>query len=426
MSTDNTYAHGDYSWWREARFGMFIHWGLYAVLGRHEWVQSREKIAPEVYETYQEYFNPDLFEPREWARLARQAGMKYLVITAKHHEGFCMWDTKCTDYKVRHDYLREVLDAYRAEGLRVGIYYSLIDWHHPDFIIDINHPLFGHPERDAMNRQRSQKRYAAYMREQVTELLTDYGRIDVLWFDFSYPREDGFGKGRDDWESTELLQLIRRLQPDVLVDDRLDLPGAGDFISPEQYVPVNGIRSLAGELLPWEGCQTFSGAWGYHRDEQTWKSTQDLIGMLVKHVSRGGNLLLNVGPTARGYFDYRAVEALESIGAWMRYHSRALYGCTLAPIDCPEPEHCRYTYHPATRRLYLHLFAWPQKFLLLPELRGRVKHAQFLHDGSEVVMFNPPIRTSNMIASTPESTLTLLLPPVQPKVEIPVIELFLA
>jgi alpha-L-fucosidase len=420
------YPHGDRTWWQEARFGMFIHWGLYSVLGRHEWVQNRESIPPEVYEKYQEFFEPDLFNPQEWARMAKNAGMKYLVITAKHHEGFCMFDSKYTDYKARRDYIREVVDAYRAEGLRVGFYYSLLDWHHPQFRIDCFHPLYVKPGWEQLNQQRDQKKYTEYMRQQVRELLTNYGKIDILWFDFSYPSKDGTGKGREDWESEKLLKLIRSLQPDILLDDRMDLPGDGDFQSPEQYVPARGIRDENGALLPWEGCQTFSGSWGYHRDEQTWKTPHDLITMLVNHVSRGGNLLLNVGPTARGYFDQRAQASLEAIGAWMKFHSPSIYGCTIAPEEYPEPEHCRYTYNPVTGRLFLHLYSWPQKFLHLPQLAGKVKFARFLHDGSEILRKEPvALPHGHMNAAVGSDVLTLVLPPVAPKVEVPVIEIFL-
>ncbi len=416
------YPHGDRSWWSAARFGMFIHWGLYSVPARHEWVQSREKIPPEEYEKYQAYFDPDRFDPARWARLARAAGMKYVVLTAKHHEGFCMWDTRFTDYKAKRDYVRAVLEAFRAEGLRTGLYYSLLDWHHPDFVVDCNHPLRD-GDRAELNRSRDQKKYAKYMRDQVTELLTQYGPIDVIWFDFTYDHPDG--KGPEDWESEELLQLLRKLRPEILIDDRLGLPGAGDFESPEQYVPSDGVRDAEGNLAPWEGCQTFSGSWGYHRDEQSWKTPKQLIEMLVDHVSRGGNLLLNVGPDARGEIDFRAENALKSIAAWMERHDRSIYGCTIAPREFPEPENCRYTWNPETRRLYVHLKSFPVKFLHLEKLQGKVKFARFLHDGSEIRMQPPAALHNCMSAKTAEDTLTLVMPAAVPPVEVPVVELFL-
>lgn len=418
------YKHGNYTWWQNARFGMFIHWGLYSVPARHEWVQTYEKVPTEKYGKYRNYFDYDRFEPKEWARLASEAGMKYFVITAKHHEGFCLWNSKYTEYKPERDLLREVIDAFRSEGLHVGLYYSLIDWHHPDFVIDGNHPLCDLPTREKLNRKRDQKKYAVYMRNQVKELLCNYGKIDVIWFDFSYPGKDG--KGCDDWESEKLLKLVRSLQPDILINDRLDLEGAGDFSSPEQYVPRDGIRDADGKLLPWEGCQTFSGSWGYHRDELTWKSGKQLIEMLINHVSRGGNLLLNVGPTSRGNLDCRAVNVLQSIAIWMQDNDRAIYGCTIAPEKFIEPENCRYTWNPLSKRLYLHLMTWPTKFVHLKNLVGKLEFARFLHDGSEI-NFKLPQKNphGHMTAQTDSETVTLTLPPTPPPCEIPVIELIL-
>ncbi len=422
------YGHGDYSWWREARFGMFIHWGLYSMPARHEWIRHHEKICNEDYQKYFDHFDPDMYNPAEWAKAAKAAGMKYVVFTAKHHEGFCMWDSKYTDYKVTNtpcgkDLLRELLDAFRAEGIRTGLYYSLIDWHHPEFPVDDMHPLREVEEENEKNKKRDVKKYAKYMRDQVTELLTGYGPIDVIWFDFSYPKAKR-GKGCKDWESEKMIKLLRKLQPNILVDDRLDLPEAGDFRSPEQYVPTNGIRDDKGELVPWEGCQTFSGSWGYHRDETSWKSNRMLIEMLIQHVSRGGNLLMNVGPTSRGYLDKRAMNALQGYADWMKYHSRSIYGCTLAPEGIAEPENCCYTYNPETNRLYLHLLVWPFKFIHLPDLAGKVEYVQLLTDGSEI-FFRDSSKAVHMNENAPTNAISLDLPPVKPDTEIPVIEIFL-
>ncbi len=422
------YPHGDRSWWQEARFGMFIHWGLYAMPARHEWIRNYEHISNEDYQKYFDRFDPDMYNPAEWARMARAAGMKYVVFTAKHHEGFCMWDSKYTDYKVTNtpcgrDLLRELLEAFRAEGIRTGLYYSLIDWHHPEFTVDDYHPLRDVAEENERNKSRDMSKYAEYMHNQVTELLTEYGKIDVIWFDFSYPQSER-GKGHNDWKSEDLIKLIRKLQPDILIDDRLDLPGSADFQSPEQYVPSNGIRNEKGELLPWEGCQTFSGSWGYHRDESSWKNNKMLVEILIRNVSRGGNLLMNVGPTARGYLDHRAVAALDGYAEWMKYHARSIYGCTLAPAEFPEPENCRYTYNPKTNRLYLHLLVWPFKFIHLPNLAGKVEYVQLLTDGSEI-LFRDSSTAVHMNESAPAGAVSLDLPPIQPNTEIPVIEIFL-
>ncbi len=417
---------GDIGWFVHDRFGMFIHWGLYAMPARHEWVRNYEGIRDPEYRIYFELFNPDLFQPREWARAASAAGMKYVVITTKHHEGFCLWDSRYTDYKATRtpagrDLLREMVDAFRAEGLRIGFYYSLLDWHHPDFIIDRLHPHFSDPDRKEQNTGRDPRRYAQYMRDQVTELLTGYGKIDIIWFDFSYPGENG--KGRDDWESEKLLHLVRELQPEIIVNNRLDLPGMGDVLTPEQFTPEEWPKDETGRPAVWEGCQTFSGSWGYHRDENTWKSRRMCIEMLINHVSRGGNLLMNVGPTARGYFDARALDRLEGFAEWMRYHSRAIYGCTAAPDEWRAPQDCRYTWNPETRRLYLHLFAWPYKHVRLVGLGGKVRYAQLLNDGSEIRRPHDQMLVSQVKAA--QEDLVLELPVTPPPVEVPVIELFL-
>ena len=230
------YGKGDTGWFVKDRLGMFIHWGTYALAARHEWVKNRERITDEEYQKYFNHFSPDLYDPKEWARLAKQAGMKYFVVTTKHHEGFCLWDSKYTDYKATNtpwgkDLLRPMVDAFRAEGLKVGFYYSLLDWHHPEFPVDRRHPQRDDMEFREKTKDRDVRKYAEYMRNQVEELLTQFGTIDILWFDFSYPGEDG--KGRDDWESEKLIELVRRLQPNVIVDNRLDLPGAADIITPD-------------------------------------------------------------------------------------------------------------------------------------------------------------------------------------------------
>lgn len=429
---DISTLRGDTSWFVRDRLGMFIHWGLYAMPARHEWVRHTEAIPTETYDSkYFTRFDPDRCDPQAWAAAAADAGMKYVVITAKHHEGFCLWDSKYTDYKAtntpaKRDLLRPLVDAFRARGIRIGLYYSLIDWHHPDCLIDQHiGPYRAHPDREKMNVGRVQSRYAKYMRDQVTELLTQYGDIDVLWFDFSYPKPDGSGKGKADWESEELLKTVRTLRPSVILDDRLDLPYGWDIKTPEQYQPRERVQH-EGKDVVWEACQTFSGSWGYHRDESTWKSVDQLVQMLIDTVSKGGNLLLNVGPTARGEFDDRALERLSGIGRWMKAHQRSIYGCTAAPSDIPTPTDCRLTWNPQTRRLYIHCFVWPFKHLWLDGLADRVQYAQFLHDGSEVAI-KAPGRTADHCnpAATTANTLLLELPTPRPEVTVPVIELFL-
>ena len=427
---------GDTAWFTRDRFGMFIHWGLYSMPARHEWVKTREMIPEEKYDKYFKYFDPDLFDAREWARQAKAAGMKYAVLTTKHHEGFCMFDSQYTDYKCTNtpagrDLVREYVDAFRAEGLHVGFYYSLIDWHHPDFPIDMLHPRREDPDAYEQSKNRDMHKYAEYMRNQVTELLTNYGKIDILWFDFSYSKNNGTGdkawmkgKGKDDWEAEELIATARRLQPDIIIDNRTELEQ--DLWTPEQFQPTSWVRHKeTGELVTWEACQTFSGSWGYYRDEQTWKSPEMLIRMLVNTVALGGNLLMNVGPTSRGEFDYRAQDALKVYADWMHGNSRAIYNCTMAEPEFVAPADCRYTQSVDDKRLYLHLFAYPFAHIALNGLAGKVDYAQFLHDGSEVKFTEGKVDHFSAEAIANPDQLILELPPVKPNVIVPVIELFL-
>lgn len=419
---------GDTSWFVHDRFGMFIHWGLYALPARHEWVKSRERIDDDHYRRYLERFNPDLYDPHAWAAAARNAGMKYVVLTSKHHEGFCLWDSQYTDYNVTNtpygrDLIQPFVEAFRAAGLRVGFYYSLLDWHHPDFPIDVFHPLRDRPDVADLNAGRDMRRYAAYMRDQVRELLTRF-EPDIIWYDFSYPNHsyNGLpGKGHADWESEHLLQLTRELRPSIIVNNRLDLPrDLIDLHTPEQVQPRDWVR-VDGEPVVWEACQTFSGSWGYHRDETSWKSPEQLIKMLINTVACGGNLLMNVGPTARGAFDDRALEALQVYADWVRLHARSIYGCTQS--DYRAPSGCRFTQN--GDRLYLHIFDWPFRHIYLDGLAGKVAYAHLLNDASEVGMIAPGGQSDHMRPHVPDGTLLLELPVVRPNVIVPVVELFL-
>jgi alpha-L-fucosidase len=417
-------------WFTESRFGMFVHWGLYALPARHEWVMSREHTSVADYEKYFQHFDPDLYDPREWARAAKAAGMKYVVLTTKHHEGFCLWDSALTDYKSTktpsgQDLVASYVEALREQDLKVGFYHSLIDWHHPDFPIDGFHPERDNPEAAKLNEGRDIARYREYLHGQVRELLTNYGRIDYLFFDFSYTPEDHKdiwgSKGREAWGSEELLKIVRELQPGIIVNDRLNIPG--DFATPEQYQP-SGPMTVGGVQVPWEACQTLNGSWGYDRDNLDYKSVDLLVRMLVDGVSKDGNLLLNVGPTARGNFDPRAVESLRGIGEWMKLHSRSIYGA--GPAAWTPPADARYTYR--SNRLYLHLFSWPFEYVHLPDLAGKVEYAQLLNDASEVAMLElgsdrQAIGTTQ--GAQPAGTLTLKLPVQRPEVAVPVVELFL-
>jgi len=419
------------AWWTNARFGMFIHWGLYAQPARHEWVKKNERISDDDYRKYFEVFNPDLFDPIEWARKTKAAGMKYAVITTKHHDGFCMFESDYTDYHIINtpygkDIIKEWVEAFRAEGLGVGFYYSLIDWHHPHYIIDEVHPQSTNTQKeyDKLNEGRNMEIYREYLKNQVREILTKYGKIDILWLDYSFPGQ--FGKGHADWGSVDLMKMVRELQPEIIVNDRADLKdywGGWDFTTPEQF-KVQSWPEVDGKKIPWETCQTFSGSWGYYRDEHTWKDNKQLLVLLIESVSKGGNVLLNVGPTARGTFDHRADEALAGMGEWMEFNSRSIYGCTQAPEEFEVPEHTILTYNPESNRLYIHLLDYPITNFRLPGYKGKVKYAQFLHDASEISITSPYGHHMQGSIAT-ENDLNLRLPLNKPNVKIPVIEVFL-
>ena len=265
------------AWYREARFGMFIHFGLYAIPARGEWVRSTEEMNREEYMKYFDEFNPLEYDPRSWAEQAKAAGMKYIVLTAKHHDGFCLFDSKYTNFKVtntkyKRDMIKEYVEAVRAVGLRVGLYFSLLDWYHDDFphYGDLFHPMRHNAAYS--NEKRNFANYIKYMHNQVEELCSNYGKIDILWFDFSYK-----GMRAEQWEAERLIQMVRRLQPEIIIDNRLEVSGEGygslatanptpyhgDFVSPEKIIPPQGIKGEDGTDLLWEACITMNNNWGY-------------------------------------------------------------------------------------------------------------------------------------------------------------------
>lgn len=442
---------GNTAWFTEDRFGMFIHFGLYAMPARHEWIKTRELISEEKYDKYFEHFNPDMFDAKEWARMAKKAGMKYAVLTTKHHEGFCMFDSKYTEYKItntpfKRDLVKEYTDAFRAEGLKVGLYYSLIDWHHPEFVIDWTHPRRHMPDVEEINKKRDMRKYAEYMRNQVTELLTNYGKIDIIWFDYTYPEKplDVFpesertplnyhswtyewmrGKSKEDWESEKLIKLIRTLQPEIIINNRTGIDQ--DIWTPEQRTPTEWFKHpKTGELVTWESCQTFSGSWGYNRDEMSWKTPKMLIELLVNNVSCGGNLIMNVGPTARGCFDKRAENALSVYEEWMKYNSRSIYGCTMREPGIEEPRGTRITQSVDGKRLYIHLIEYPNSFLKINGICGKVDYVQYLHDGSEIEFTDKQfVHMGDEITNEQDSAVVINVPKLVPDVVVPVIEVFL-
>lgn len=409
------------AWYTEARFGMFIHWGLYAIPARGEWVRSEERMPSDIYDRYAQEFDPKHCDVRQWVRTAKNAGMKYAILTAKHHDGFCLFDTAYTDFKSTNtaagrDFVREFVDACREYGLRVGLYFSIIDWRHPDFphYGDKNHPMRSDPAYS--NENRDFDRYLEFMHGQVRELCTNYGKLDILWFDFSYDHMRG-----EAWKATKLIEMVRPLQPDVIIDNRLEVSGEGfgslaeckptpyhgDFVSPEQIIPPHGLQDAQGAPLIWESCVTMNNHWGYHSTDRYFKPASMLIRKLVECVSKGGNMLLNVGPDAHGRIPEESLEILAQIGAWMDKNSESIYGCGVSGLDKPE-------YGRITRKgnkLYIHIFDNTLGPLPLFGIeKDRIAAIRRLADGSEV-----PISTSWVHSDYPELTFADLGPdPVLP------------
>ncbi len=346
-------------WMTEARFGMFIHFGAYAVPARGEWVRNIEGITKEAYQKYVDAFNPVDCDMAEWAKLAKEAGMKYVVMTAKHHDGFCLFDSKLTDYStgktIGRDLVREYLDAFRAEGLKVGLYYSLLDWHHPDYpkYDDAIHPMKGREE--FKDETINWDNYLEYMHGQVKELTTQYGKLDIMWFDFSYDDMTG-----EKWKAQQLVEMVRKNQPGIILNNRLQASGEGviglrdyylgDFDTPEQGVPDEDMKDEFGNPIRWETCLTLNNNWGYAQNDNNWKSPSLVIQTLVDIVSKNGNLLLNVGPDAKGNIPPESVEILQEVGRWMKLNGESIYGCGSA--DMGRPEWGRFT--KKDNVLYLH------------------------------------------------------------------------
>lgn len=344
-------------WLREARFGLFVHWGIYALYGRGEQVLFREHLTPSVYRARAAEFNPWAYDPRQWAASARAAGMRYAVLTAKHHDGYCLFDSAVSNLTSvrsgpRRDLVREYLEAFREAGLRVGLYYSLADWSWPAY--------FRGPKRDPQ----AFERFREYIHAQVRELCTQYGDLDLLWFDGAWPY------GVEEWRARELIDMIRELQPAVLVNDRTGLPG--DLVTPEQHVP-GGVQAR-----PWESCVTsVERHWGYHAGDTLWKSATQVIHMLAQVAEGGGNLLLNVGPRADGTWPAQFEDLLQEVGDWLRVNGEAIYGCE--PGVCESISFGRQTVRSGT--VYLHVLYWPGETLRLAGLDNRVLRARYVADG---------------------------------------------
>src|SRR5437016_392207 len=345
-------------WWHEARFGMFIHWGLYSVLGRHEWVMENEGIPVSEYAPLVKQFKPQPQAARAWAKLAKQAGQKYMVMTSKHHEGFCNFDTKLTNYCAPkqgpgRDLVAEYVEAARAEGLRVGFYYSLMDWHHPD------------GARCATD-EAARQRFVEYTHGLVRELVTNYGKIDILWYDVDWPLD---AKG---WESEKMNEMVFKLQPDIIVHNRNGLPG--DFSTPEQEIRATKTGRA------WESCMTMNDSWGYQRADDNWKSAKTLVRNVVECAQGGGNYLLNIGPKGDGSIPAESVQRLTEVGKWMDKHGPTIYETERSRVDSSVM--AGFTRKGNT--LYVHVYNWPGGTVAVGGLRTKVRSAKLFTTGRKV------------------------------------------
>ncbi|MBU0753728.1 MAG: alpha-L-fucosidase, partial [Planctomycetes bacterium] len=377
------------AWWREARFGMFIHWGLYAILAGEwngqtdygEWIRHSAQIPIDTYDQLIDRFNPVKFDADAWVKIAEDAGMRYIVITSKHHDGFCLFDSKHTDFDVmstpfKRDILRELADACHRAGLKICWYHSIMDWHHPDYL-----PRRGWEDRPAEDADFD--RYVAYMKNQLSELVGPYGEIGVLWFDGEWEGTWNHDYGKN------LYDHVRSLQPDIIINNRVDkgregMEGmmksddyCGDFGTPEQQIPMRGLPGV-----DWETCMTMNHHWGYNRFDDGWKSAADLIRKLADIASKVGNFLLNVGPTAEGLIPPESVDRLAAMGRWMKINGEAIHGTGATPFNDQPWGRCTTKPLPGgITRLYLHLFDWPDYGrLVLPGLDNEVDNAWLLAD----------------------------------------------
>ena len=378
-------------WWRDAQFGMFIHWGAYAVPagtyngervgGIGEWIMNRAHIPIAEYEKFARAFNPVKYDADEWVRIAKDAGMKYIIITSKHHDGFSMYYSKVSNYDIVHmspyhrDAVKALADAAHRQGMKFGVYYSIMDWHHPDAqgpdtpafaTTTFSNPNFG--------------RYVDnYMKPQLRELLTQYPNIDVLWFDGDWVADWNEDRGRD------LYNYVRSIRPSLIVNNRVGHAragmsgmnkegqvGLGDFGTPEQRVPPEGLPGV-----DWETCMTMNDTWGYKRYDDAWKDTRTLLRTLIDVAAKGGNFLLNVGPTAAGEIPAESVARLREMGRWMHDNGESIYATTVSPYG--QPAWGRYTRKAGT--VYAHVFDWPKdRALALVGVKEKPRSAYLLAD----------------------------------------------
>lgn len=359
-------------WFRDARFGMFIHWGLYSRLGRHEWVMNRERIPLDEYEKLADAFRPGPRPARTWAKLAKATGQRYMVMTTKHHEGFCLFGSELTDYNAvkrgpKRDLVAEYVEAAREQGLRVGFYYSLMDWHHPD-------------GAKCKTNEKSRRRFVDFIHGQIAELLTNYGKIDIMWYDVSWPLD------AEGWESERMNRMVLELQPDIIINNRNQLPG--DFGTPEGHITP--------ENRAWESCMTFNDSWGYTPIDTNYKSAWNVVGMLRQVAAGNGNLLLNIGPDPAGGVIQPMPKILKQVGQWLDRWGPTVY-------DATDPVVQEWGITGAFTRkgdsLYFHCNRWPGKELAIGGLVCNVTEARIF--GGPRVRFRQ-VRDRLVLSGLPE------------------------
>ena len=385
------------AWWEQARFGMFIHYGLYSIIGQQEWALESEGIPLAQYEILAQHFNPKPGCARDWAKLARRAGQKYMVLTTKHHEGFCLWNTKLTSYNAMQqgpgrDLVREFVDAARAEGLRIGFYYSLMDWHHPD------------GARCATD-EAARKRFVAYTHGLLRELLTNYGKVDILWYDVDLPLTP------EQWQADRMNRMVFELQPDIIVNNRNGL--AGDFSTPEHRIQA--------DKRAWESCETLNQGWGYQRADTEWKSPRRVLNDLATCAQQGGNYLLNIGPEPDGTVPAESVRILDAVGRWLSVNGESIYG-TQGGASISFGNYTNFTRKGNT--LYIHVYFWPVdtpaaqwlSFFQPPTvvavggLPGKVLSARLLKTGQKVAFMQDEfsLRFPGLTEQAPDDPVTVI------------------
>jgi alpha-L-fucosidase len=364
-------------WFQHDRFGMFIHWGLYSVPARGEWAMYNEAISPQDYARYVTQFQPGNFQVREWVDLAVRSGMKYVVLTARHHDGFCLWDSATTDFTapqtVGRDFVAEYVAAAREAGLKVGLYYSLLDWRSPAY--------WNGPRRDPQGWAD----FIRWMHAQVKELISLYGKIDILWYDGYWPHNyppmaDPITA--EDWRSVELNQMVRSYQPGILINNRAMT--AEDFGTPQDDVVAQNE--------PWEACLTMNDNWGFHAGDHNWKSPRECLGALVHSVNQGGNLILNMGPRADGSVPEETRIAFETIGSWLKHQGESIYGCGKPPrLNRTSADYSYYctsgVWTAGSGSLYFHILRWTGSDHALRMEGVRVKNVTMLLNGNTTLPF---------------------------------------